>query len=765
MIPVSTPTRTLALPLLLLAFACGWIALQDQPAGTHAVPLPQASFEMLTSQLPESTRGGTVPTAASSQAPKGILPEPAETIPASVIPASTLSAPAEVVGTALLGDASILSAAETSTDAGPPLQSVLESPQPSLPAAVPPVQSRRWASTTMGKVNSPSSLAEFPLPESSGEEEADLPRPSAGPAPAAASLDFSGLQAAPLLTSRDSPIPIGPGNFAAARPPAPAESPQPRPPSAPAALSSAALPSAALPSAVLPSATSNFRSGTPAISDLAAPATAAPAPGTPGTSGSGQLTNNPAKAYLLESLKPPRTTDGCEVPPTIEDFSAPPTNYDSFNPTADMQIYQGKRLYGTQRPLLELGRPWYQLGQLPPPQSWLGLHNPVSQQFLVFGDFRTAVAANQLGGNSQSLLAWQSNLFFDWRLTGTERFHFNITPNTQGADSSRYLFDDDDFISEFNADVNFGFFEGDVGAILGGFTNKTLPFDMPIALGVMPLVIQNGVWLDDAFLGAAATLPAQNSPLLDISNYDITFFAGWDKLNSPAFGNDDNAAKLYGVASWWEALNGYIEADYAFVEDRDSVRDRSYHNIGLAYTRRFGHLLSNSTRVLVNAGQSTLGGENTADGVLLLSENSLITANPSTILPYFNLFAGFDRPQSVGRAGIAGGVLRNTGILFESDNLTGYPTLDATANQTYGMALGLSLMPQTFSQQLVLEGAMLGVMGDDLGRNAAAAQRGVGFRYQLPLNNSMIFRVDGMYGFLAETEDISGLRVELRRKF
>ncbi len=472
-----------------------------------------------------------------------------------------------------------------------------------------------------------------------------------------------------------------------------------------------------------------------------------------------------ATTYLLDSLKPPRTNDGCEVAPTVEDFSAPPVDYNSFNPTADMQIYQGKRLYATQRPLLELGRPWYQLGQLPPPDSWLGFHNPVSQQFLVFGDIRSAVAANQLGGDSQSLLAWQANLFFDWRLTGTERFHFNITPQTQGANNSRYLFDDDEFISEFNADLNFGFFEGDVGAILGGFTNTTLPFDLPIALGVMPLVIQNGIWLDDAFLGAAATLPARNSPLLDISNFDITFFAGWDKLNSPAFGVDDNAAKLYGIASWWEALNGYIEADYAFVEDRDSVRDRSYHNIGLSYTRRFGHLLSNSTRVIVNAGQSTLGGPNTADGVLLLSENSLITANPSTILPYFNLFAGFDRPQSVGRAGIAGGILRNTGILFETDNLTGYPTLDATANQTYGMALGLSLMPQDFSQQLVLEAALLGVMGDDLDRNAAASQRGLGFRYQLPLNNSIIFRVDGMYGFLAETEDISGLRVELRRKF
>lgn len=504
-----------------------------------------------------------------------------------------------------------------------------------------------------------------------------------------------------------------------------------------------------------------FNEPVPFTSPLPAPATApltnplnSPAPKT-----------NPSTSYLLESLKPARTNDGLEVSPTVEDFSAPPTDFNSFDPSADMQIYQGKQLYANQRPLLELGRPWYQLGQLPPSQSWFGMHNPISQQFLIFGDVRSAVAANQLGGNSQSLFAYQANLFFDWRFTGTERIHFNINPFTQGANNSRYLFDDDDFISELNADLNFGFFEGDLGAIVGGWTNTTLPFDLPIALGVMPLVIQNGIWLDDAFLGAAVTLPARNSPLLDISNYDVTFFAGWDKLDSPAFGADDNAAKVYGTASWIEALNGYIEADYAFVEDRDSVRDRSYHNIGLGYTRRFGHLLSNSTRVIVNAGQSTLGGPNTADGVLLLSENSLITANPSTILPYFNLFAGFDRPQSVGRAGIAGGILRNTGILFETDNLTGYPTLDATANQTYGMAMGLSMMPQNFSQQLVLEGAMLGVMGDDVGRNAAAAQRGVGFRYQLPINNSVIFRVDGMYGFLAETEDISGLRVELRRKF
>ena len=459
------------------------------------------------------------------------------------------------------------------------------------------------------------------------------------------------------------------------------------------------------------------------------------------------------------------TTAEASVEANAFDFSPPPCVGDTFDPAAEMNVYQGKQLFATQRPLIELGRPWYPLGELSPSQSFLGFHNPVNPQFIVFGDSRLGVASNKNASHSSSLIAWQTNLFFDLKLTGTERVHFNINPSTQGANNTRYVFNDEEFISEFNADINFGFFEGDVGAIMGGLTNKTLPFDLPIAIGAIPLVMQNGVWMEDAILGVAATIPARSSPLLGISNYDVTFFAGWDNINSPAFDTNNDVAKMYGVASWIDAMNGYFEVDYAFIEDRDRIRDRSYHNIGIGFTRRYGHFVSNSTRMIVNAGQSTDGGPNTADGLLLLSENSLITANPSTILPYFNMFAGFDRPQSAARNGQAGGVLRNTGILFESDILTGYPTLDPTANDTYGAALGLSLMPQNFGQQFILEAAYLGVMGDDIGRNATGDQKGVGFRYQLPLNNSVIFRMDGMFGYLNNSEDISGIRMEIRKKF
>ena len=462
--------------------------------------------------------------------------------------------------------------------------------------------------------------------------------------------------------------------------------------------------------------------------------------------------------------KPITDCDVHLLEPSPADFSGDALNpYLPYDPYTQMNVYQGKTLNANQRPLVELGRPWYQLGQLSPGSSVLGFHNNVTPQFLIFGDSRVAYASNNQNGNSDSLIATQLNLDFDLKLTGTERFHAFVSP-TGGAQHSRYLLDEDRYVSEADANIDFGYFEGDLGAMVGGAIGKTLPFDLPFTAGIIPLVFQNGIWFEDAILGVAATLPARNSPRFNISNMDITFFAGYDKLNSDAFPGDDSAARVIGVASFIEALNGYIEVDYAFLDDR-TFDDRSYHNIGVGYTRRYGRFLSNSTRVIVNAGQSTDVVENTADGVLLLSENSLITGYPSNIVPYFNMFAGFDRPQSVARAGASGGVLRNTGILFESDNLTGYPTLDATANDTYGFAAGINLLAESFSQQLVLETAMLGVMGDAGSRRAQGDQFGVGFRYQLPLSNSVIFRADGMVGFLRNDEDVRGVRVEMRKKF
>ncbi len=465
--------------------------------------------------------------------------------------------------------------------------------------------------------------------------------------------------------------------------------------------------------------------------------------------------------YFYDS--PVSDSRSMEIMPIATDFAPVPLPDQPYDSEQEKWLYQGKTLYANQRPLLELGRPWYQLGQLPEPLTLLGFHNPIVNQFLIFGDFRTAVAANRSAGNSSSLIAWELNLNANYQLTSTERFVFAASPFGRG-DNTRFVLDDGVFFNRLNPNLNFGFFEGDLGAIVGGAVGKTLPFDLPIAVGFMPMLVQNGVWMDDAVVGVAATIPARNSRWLDISNMDFTFLWAFDEISSPAFEGDNDAAKMYAILSFIEALGGYFEFDYAYLEDR-SARDRSYHNIGLAYTRRYGRWISNSVRVIANAGQSTAAGPNTADGLLLLLENSLITAHPATLVPYFNLFAGFDRPQSVARAGFADGILRNTGILFESDGMTGYPTLDGTANDTWGGAVGLNLIAPDFSQQLIVEAAMVQVMNDPHERNAIDSQYGLGVRYQIPISNSWIFRTDAMYGHLLSADDIYGARIELRKKF
>jgi len=453
-----------------------------------------------------------------------------------------------------------------------------------------------------------------------------------------------------------------------------------------------------------------------------------------------------------------------------DDFAPDPLfDHLPYDPCAEQGIYGDKYLNPVQRPLVEGGMPLYLNGPVPPPAAQCGETNPLLPRFYVYGDYRAAAAYNDQNGRDVGVLAQRLNLEWDLWLTSTERFHMFTGPFQEGNNFMRFEFDDGqgEFFNEldfFNADTDTLFFEGDLGYMIGGWTGRYAPFDLPIAVGLIPLLFQNGVWMEDAFVGVAATIPARNSPWLDWSNYDVTFFAGFDQLTSPAFAGSNAAANVFGVTTFIEAQGGYIEAGYAFLDDT-SVFDRSYHNVGLSYTRRYLNLVSNSMRVILNTGQDGPQAARTADGVLLIAENSFLTPWPYNVIPYVNLFVGFDDPQSVGRAGAAGGVLRNTGILFESDILTGYPTLDATGNDTCGAAIGVDLLAPDFTHQLILEAAALQAFGDPTFRNAPGDQYGVGLRYQVPISHAHLLRFDLMHGWLENAADLSGARAEFRWKF
>ncbi|GIX00925.1 MAG: hypothetical protein KatS3mg111_4257 [Pirellulaceae bacterium] len=463
--------------------------------------------------------------------------------------------------------------------------------------------------------------------------------------------------------------------------------------------------------------------------------------------------------------------------PVASDQQASPVPYDArafapnplhpcpSTPEQEIAVYRGKFEVPVQRPLIEWWRPLYASGILPPPRPFFGPTNLSKPHFYVYGDFRTGIGVNDARGDDRSIWAFRANLDMDLQLTATERLHAFIGPLDRGGDFTRLeLGSHPRLVDRTDLRLDNLFFEGDLGQIWGGLQGTYAPFDLPFAVGFLPLFYQNGIWAADNVIGAAVSIPSRNSPRLLWSNYDVTFFWATDQVDSDAFPGDQQAAEFFGTAWFIDAYDGYIEADYAYVHDK-AIGDRSYHNISVAFTRRYLQRLSNSVRIIANVGQSLPADQRTADGVLFLLENSLISHAPNTFVPYFNAFYGQGRPQSLARAAGAGGVLNNTGIHFETDGLTGYPTLDFTANNTAGAALGFNLLSADFRQQLVVEVAGLAAVGSPQFRAARGDQYAVGLRYQRALSNAWLFRTDHMVGWLRNDNDIRGSRIELRWKF
>jgi len=461
------------------------------------------------------------------------------------------------------------------------------------------------------------------------------------------------------------------------------------------------------------------------------------------------------------------STAATKVPYQPFDFRGTSAPAVPYQPEKDIATYYGKYFVPTQRPWVEWWRPFYTGGMYDPSIPVFSDVNPLTPHFLVYGDYRAGVGVHRDGGQSVRTVANRLNLDLDLKLTSTERIHAFTGPFDNNNEFTRLDFSDSRnvrFESELDFQFDTLFFEGDLGAMTGGLTGVDAPFDLPFTFGQIPLLYQNGIWMEDAITGVAFGFPWRNSRALNWSNYDATFFAGFNQVTSPAFDNVNQAAQVFGTAWFIEAYDGYIEADYAFLNDQDG-RNRSYHNLAFAYTRRYLTRFSNSVRVLGNIGQEGARSSRSADGMLLLCENSLISYSPSNVVPYFNAFLGYGRPQSVARAAGAGGILRNTGINFESDLLTGYPTLDATGSNSYGGAAGLNLLTSDFRQQLAFEFAALDTYGDDILSKAAGAQYAIGARWQKTLSNWTLVRLDFMNGWLDNAPDIYGTRCEFRWKF
>jgi hypothetical protein len=452
-----------------------------------------------------------------------------------------------------------------------------------------------------------------------------------------------------------------------------------------------------------------------------------------------------------------------------DDLFRPDPQYDeSYEAQSFIDVYGAKSAVEPPRPILELGRQQYTSGMFDPSSTLLGELNPLLPGLAVYGDWRTAVAYNNTNGKEIAQIATRLNIDVDFKLTGTERIHAFFTPVQDNNKFTRYEFGgadaDGKLTGEFDPNPQTLFLEGDIGALYAGFSGHESSFDLPFTIGLFPLFLQNGIWANDAILGGAISLPAKNSAALGLANFDITFFAAFDNVDNAGIigaGRDANElANLYGVTAFIDAFDGYVEAGYGLIDGRDARDGLLIHFLTAAYTRRYYNTVSNSTRVFANFGDDP---EGRSDGLAVISENSLITGLPSTLLPYANLFVGFDNPQPL-VDGNGAGILKNVGINFETDALTGYPKLDDTGSNAFGGALGLQYL-FNLDQQIVVEIATVQPFKED-GIGTAVPQYAIGVRYQVPLDRAWLFRADATYQILeGDQEDQFGIRSELRRKF
>jgi hypothetical protein len=460
------------------------------------------------------------------------------------------------------------------------------------------------------------------------------------------------------------------------------------------------------------------------------------------------------------------TADAAARKGSKEDLFQPGPQYDkNYDAQGNVDIYGAKSVIDPPRPPIELGRQQYTSGEYDKSNTIFGELNPLLPGLAVYGDWRTALAYNGNKGKDIAQIATRLNLDIDFKLTGTERIHAFFTPLQKNAKFTRYEFGGGDGDGRFNGEFDLNpqtlFFEGDLGSILSGFSGRDASFDLPFTVGLFPLFLQNGIWANDAILGGAVSLTAKNSRKLGLPNYDVTFFAGFNNVdNAGILGADKQSANIYGVTTFIDAFGGYIEAGYGLIQGRDANDGLLTNFLTAAYTRRYYNTVSNSTRVFANFGN---GKDD--EGFAIISENSLITSLPSTLIPYANFFIGFDNPQPL-VDGFGAGILKNVGINFETDALTGYPKLNDTGSNAWGGAIGLQYL-FNLDQQLVFEVATVQPFGDPIpGIGVTKPQYGFGVRYQIPITLAWLFRADATYQILeGGDKDNFGIRFEVRRKF
>lgn len=378
----------------------------------------------------------------------------------------------------------------------------------------------------------------------------------------------------------------------------------------------------------------------------------------------------------------------------------------------------------------------------------------------VFGNWRNAAGHFDNGrAESQEYLATRLDLFFNLKLSPTERILLGITPFTDGAQQTGILHRDSQgttFENGLNPYINTLFFEGEFGEIFPNLDpddNKALDFGF--AIGRQPIFFQEGIMINDTIDAIGITRDTIMIPGLT-PDMRLTALFGWSNIHR----NDnirDRDAYLLGLFSETDLRWSTVNLDGSYVISTNPQGGDGLF-LGAAATQRIGQF---NTSFRINGSLAVNEkGPAVDSGVVLFSEVSR-TVTGSENLVYANAFWGIENYSSAARGPTTGGPLGRAGILFASP-VVGFAgsALSNQANDVFGGALGYQMFFNHEKTQFTME---LGGRKDTDGSNTGA----IAFGGQLlhALNNRSSIQLDGFVSEGQNQTTGTGLRLELRTRF
>ena len=354
------------------------------------------------------------------------------------------------------------------------------------------------------------------------------------------------------------------------------------------------------------------------------------------------------------------------------------------------------------KPLMELWQGYLKEGPLT--DEWkVPTGMVISPNLMFYGNFRTGMQARD-NGSKPAIVEWTNllDVYFDFRLTGTERISMGFFPLHQGGSYTRYrLQPDEEFEDESNGDVATLFFEGELSEMFPGLDYKgTRALDYNIALGRQPILIQDGFIIKDIMDSFAVTRSTMPIPGTSYARFSMLY--GWDEIDRSNYLTDERA-HLMGLSTSIDVAQMTLDADLFNLQSTPEYGGDQW-NIGLSMMRPFifwNTHVDSTTRLLSSKAEKDSAWAST--GTLLYSNFSWAPKTTDNIA-YISAFVGADNYAAMDRAAGIGGPLASAGLLFAGNRLSSFGApINNQAFESYGASFGYQMFFDGYRRNLIME--------------------------------------------------------------